>query len=537
MLAIIVLATGMPNQVGTGPGTNTGPGSIGNGLGRFGSGGAQCDPTAGYIRYRTTVYLASNFTTCGPSSGLYYEPGFSIQGSSSTAITDFRGGGPRDLIPGGGSDSPSFSGVTCDAGYQCIPTATDCSTGVCESCEYGKTCPNGTSNRFASADYNVCPAGYNCPDPAADIEDCAAGYFCLESTYDGGYACPDTSEGSSGVHSWGYTLYCPANSYETSTCPNGYLCTNSSTLGICPEGHYCKAGANESIPCLTDWFGSSSAASRCPAGSSSEPERWELVFMPLIAWIIAFCIIEYAVAACTKRRVSIAAILADANPAAPTEKASRPTATTEGTDAGDQTCYVAGAKNTGTNSKWIQSFDRVFAVGAFQRAAMGAVHPKPRAAGIGPDLMKLTFKDVSFKIGTNQVLNGVRATLRHGQLIALMGESGSGKTTLLNVIAGRASYGTCTGEISFNGKPFDPQSISLGFVPQAYLVFKELTVYENVTHTTPPSSSCCHVLLPSPALPPPRSSICENVTHAHRARQHAIPALTVFSCLLIARVP
>lgn len=128
-----------------------------------------------------------------------------------------------------------------------MPTATDCSTGVCETCEYGRICPNGTSNRFATADYNVCPAGYNCPSPSEPIEDCPEGHFCLEGTYDGGFACPAQSEGSAGVHSWGYNLYCPSNSQATSICPAGCLCANSSHLEVCVEGSYCKEGANESV--------------------------------------------------------------------------------------------------------------------------------------------------------------------------------------------------------------------------------------------------------------------------------------------------
>ena len=51
--------------------------------------------------------------------------------------------------------------------------------------------------------------------------------------------------------------------------------------------------------------------------------------------------------------------------------------------------------------------------------------------------------------------------MRHGELVALMGESGSGKTTLLNVLAGRVSYGERTGEIEFNGRPFNAKAITL----------------------------------------------------------------------------
>ena len=67
-------------------------------------------------------------------------------------------------------------------------------------------------------------------------------------------------------------------------------------------------------------------------------------------------------------------------------------------------------------------------------------------------------------------------------MVALMGESGSGKSTLLNILHGQASYGTLTGCLDLNGRPFQPWTLRhmIGFVPQAYILFDELTVYENI---------------------------------------------------------
>ena len=121
----------------------------------FGTGGAPCDPTAGSIRFGATVYAASSFDSCGPETGGYYAPSFSVAGSSRDLSIDYGPGGARS--PRLSSNSTTFSGATCAAGFQCMPTAADCSAGVCETCEYGRYCPNQTSNRFATADYNVCP--------------------------------------------------------------------------------------------------------------------------------------------------------------------------------------------------------------------------------------------------------------------------------------------------------------------------------------------------------------------------------------------
>ena len=100
-------------------------------------------------------------------------------------------------------------------------------------------------------------------------------------------------------------------------------------------------------------------------------------------------------------------------------------------------------------------------------------------------------------------------TRRSGQLVALMGESGSGKSTLLNVLGGRSGYG----EISvaskgakdephslaslsdtdpikhpmlLNSAPFEPRRLKalVGFVPQAHIIFKDLTVYENLVYAS-----------------------------------------------------
>eukprot|EP00966_Prymnesium_polylepis_P290219 6704100-Prymnesium_polylepis.2 len=76
----------------------------------------------------------------------------------------------------------------------------------------------------------------------------------------------------------------------------------------------------------------------------------------------------------------------------------------------------------------------------------------------------------------------MNASFSEGQLVALMGESGSGKSTLLNVLGGRAAYGHVVGSMRLNGRMFDPvvSQHTIGFVPQAYLLVKELTVAENI---------------------------------------------------------
>ncbi|KAF6254331.1 hypothetical protein COO60DRAFT_1703369 [Scenedesmus sp. NREL 46B-D3] len=67
----------------------------------------------------------------------------------------------------------------------------------------------------------------------------------------------------------------------------------------------------------------------------------------------------------------------------------------------------------------------------------------------------------------------------------LQGITGAGKTTLMNALAGKASYGVVTGTITINGKPsgLDRHKRLLGFVPQDDIMYRNLTVEENLTYS------------------------------------------------------
>lgn len=108
----------------------------------------------------------------------------------------------------------------------------------------------------------------------------------------------------------------------------------------------------------------------------------------------------------------------------------------------------------------------------------------PIASTLTDRFTYIHLKDTDFIVGGAYVLRGVSAQMQHGELVGLMGESGSGKTTLLNVLSGRASYGRQLGELLLNGRPFAPNDMRsmIGFVPQAQILFKELTVYENLAY-------------------------------------------------------
>jgi sulfate/thiosulfate transport system ATP-binding protein len=94
-------------------------------------------------------------------------------------------------------------------------------------------------------------------------------------------------------------------------------------------------------------------------------------------------------------------------------------------------------------------------------------------------------------------LNDVSLSIRSGELIALLGPSGSGKTTLLRLIAGLER--PTAGRIFFGDEDASSKSVqerNVGFVFQAYALFRNMTVLDNVAFglkvrprdTRPPSA-------------------------------------------------
>ncbi len=78
-------------------------------------------------------------------------------------------------------------------------------------------------------------------------------------------------------------------------------------------------------------------------------------------------------------------------------------------------------------------------------------------------------------------LNDVSLDIKSGELIALLGPSGSGKTTLLRLIAGLER--PTAGRIFFGDEDASSKTVqqrNVGFVFQAYALFRNMTVAENV---------------------------------------------------------
>mmetsp|Transcript_6147 Transcript_6147/g.10516 ORF Transcript_6147/g.10516 Transcript_6147/m.10516 type:complete len:956 (+) Transcript_6147:299-3166(+) len=83
---------------------------------------------------------------------------------------------------------------------------------------------------------------------------------------------------------------------------------------------------------------------------------------------------------------------------------------------------------------------------------------------------------------TIELLQGVTAHFPAGTLTCLMGSSGAGKTTLMDVIAGRKTGGTITGDIAVNGEKMDKVTFSrmIGYCEQFDSQSPTLSVWESL---------------------------------------------------------
>jgi len=85
------------------------------------------------------------------------------------------------------------------------------------------------------------------------------------------------------------------------------------------------------------------------------------------------------------------------------------------------------------------------------------------------------------QFGAQTVVHGADLTVERGEFVSFLGPSGCGKTTILRMIAG---FETPTaGSIRIDGKdvtPLRPNQRNIGMVFQAYALFPNMTVAENV---------------------------------------------------------
>lgn len=90
----------------------------------------------------------------------------------------------------------------------------------------------------------------------------------------------------------------------------------------------------------------------------------------------------------------------------------------------------------------------------------------------------LTLKNLSKRFKRKEVLHSINLRL-DTKVYGLLGPNGAGKTTLMRCMAGL--YEPQQGEILYNDEPLHKSKIfrqDLGYLPQAFGMFQELTLYE-----------------------------------------------------------
>jgi sulfate transport system ATP-binding protein len=95
--------------------------------------------------------------------------------------------------------------------------------------------------------------------------------------------------------------------------------------------------------------------------------------------------------------------------------------------------------------------------------------------------MTIAVNNIHKRFGDFIALNNVSLDFQAGELTALLGPSGCGKTTLLRIIAGLEH--PYMGQVILDGKDAAQRHVrerQVGFVFQHYVLFKHMTVFENV---------------------------------------------------------
>ena len=106
------------------------------------------------------------------------------------------------------------------------------------------------------------------------------------------------------------------------------------------------------------------------------------------------------------------------------------------------------------------------------------------AVGVEPGIHRLEARGLRKSYGSRRVVDGVRLSVKSGEVVGLLGPNGAGKTTSFYMIVGlvRADGG----EITIEGRrvermPIHQRSrLGLSYLPQEPSIFRKLNVEENI---------------------------------------------------------
>ncbi|KAK3330063.1 hypothetical protein B0H66DRAFT_508897 [Apodospora peruviana] len=94
----------------------------------------------------------------------------------------------------------------------------------------------------------------------------------------------------------------------------------------------------------------------------------------------------------------------------------------------------------------------------------------------------LFFENVSYSLGSKEILTGIQGMAHPGEITAIMGASGAGKTTFLDILARKNKRGKVVGDFYVNGEKVNDVDYknAVGFVDQEDTMLPTLTVHETI---------------------------------------------------------
>ncbi|MDE5669918.1 MAG: ATP-binding cassette domain-containing protein [Eubacterium sp.] len=94
--------------------------------------------------------------------------------------------------------------------------------------------------------------------------------------------------------------------------------------------------------------------------------------------------------------------------------------------------------------------------------------------------MTLEMKNICKSFGEKQVLNNVSLTAEGGKAFGLLGRNGAGKTTSIRILMN--VFSANSGEILFDGKPIDYNSVKFGYLPEERGLYPKKKIIDQLVY-------------------------------------------------------
>ena len=94
--------------------------------------------------------------------------------------------------------------------------------------------------------------------------------------------------------------------------------------------------------------------------------------------------------------------------------------------------------------------------------------------------MKLEVKNITKSFGETNVLKGISFSVESGKALGLLGRNGAGKTTTIRILMD--VFHANSGEITLDGKPFEPRKVQIGYLPEERGLYPKQKVLEQMIY-------------------------------------------------------